>query len=484
MRELAVKGLKWSFVQQIIVQIINYLSVVVLAALVDPEVHGFITIASVPVGFVGVLGSLGVREKVVKEIDVNDEYKSCLLGFVVISSILLFLLNLFLTVLIAWFYQDKFSFEVLMKFGFLLSLITPIGVFIHYFESFQTRVLNFKGLTITNAISMLFGATIAIFVAYHGYGYQGLSLKLVLPHLFNLLLHIVIFKPSLKTSWCPSMYKEFKSFFMFLTFNNIANYFTRNIDYLIIGKVFNAEILGQYAIAYKILLFPMKNVTSRIQSVAMPMLSKLNITSDDFNKKYFMIVGLVSFITLPMMAIVAITAHDWVPYTFNNNYNLLVHMIIVLSVVGAFQSLVSPVGALYLLKESTKIMFINSRIISVVISLAFLLSAMTHNINYVMLTYSITWCVLVMPISMYRIFSIYNMKLGSFFLTIFPSLISVLFASGLVYLVRKNIVIDNMFLSVFFSVVFFLLIYLMVYRIINKKSELSLNFYYQLFIGK
>ena len=484
MRELAVKGLKWSFIQQFTTQIVNYISVIILAALVEPAAQGFITIASIPIGFVGVLGSMGVREKVIKEKEINADYKSCLLGFVIVSSGLLFLSSLILTLVVAWFYQDNFSFWVVIKYGLIISLITPIGVYNHYFESFQTRDLNFKGISIINAISMILGISISILIAYNGYGYLGLSFKMILPHLFNLIFYILIFKPSLKVTWCPSMYKEFKQFSMFLTLNNIANYFVRNIDYLIIGKVFSADVLGQYSIAYKILLFPMKNVTSRIQSVAMPMLAKLDIGSENFKNKYFMIIGLVSFITLPMMGLVALTAPDWVPLTFNHKYNLLVPMIMILSAVGAFQSLVSPVGTLYILKESTKLMFFNSIAISIVISIAFLLSSLTHQINIVLITYAATWLVVVLPISMYSIYKVYNMKLSEFFITMFPSFFCVVISIGVVYMCRMYLFNFAPILNIILSSIFFTIIFLFLYRVVMKKEENSIHYYYKILRGK
>lgn len=484
MREIAVKGLKWSFIQQFFTQIINYTSVIILAALVDPEAQGFITIASIPISFVGVLGSMGVREKVIKEKEIDKDYKRCLLGFVIVSSGLLFLVSLFLTFVVAWFYKDNFSITVIIEYGLLLSLLTPIGVFSHYFESFQTRDLNFKGISIINSISMIIGISLSIFVAFKGFGYLALSLKMILPHLFYLILYILVFKPELKVKWCPSMYNEFKHFSMFLTFNNIANYFVRNIDYLIIGKVFDADILGQYSIAYKILLFPMKNVTSRIQSVAMPMLAKLNTDSENFRKKYFMIIGLLSFITLPLMGLVALTAPDWVPLTFNNKYDLLVPMIMILSAVGAFQSLVSPVGTLYILKESTKLMFFNSIVISIVVTIAFMLSSLTGKIEIVLITYGATWLLLVMPISMYRIFKDYKMELSEFFTTMLPSFFCVLLSIGIVHLFRVYIFDYNLIINLTLSAILFVALFLFFYRIVMKKEENSIHYYYNILRGK
>lgn len=486
MRKLAVKSLKWSFFQQFSTQIINYLSVIVLAALIEPSIQGFVTLASIPVGLVGVLGSFGVREKIIKDKVIDESSKQAMFALINFLSIFMFLLSLALVFIIAIVYKSNYPFLTMLKYGILMSSINPIIIFNHYFESFQTRELNFKGIGILNMISLLFGIILSVWVAYLGFGYMALSLKMILPHLFNLILYLAFFKPSLKYKWTPEVYREFRSFSTFLTLNNIANYFVRNIDYIIIGKFFSPEILGQYAIAYKILLFPMKNVTSRIQQVALPMLSKLNIESSDFKSKYFMIISLLAFIIFPLMAFVGVTADVWVPLTFNQHYNLLVTMVGILSIVGAFQSLVSPVGTLYLLKENTKLMFRNSLINASVITLVFLISSYYGDIYTVIVAYASSWICLILPISMYWIFKMYNIRLTSFFVSIMPSAFCTILGIAIFYISKPYWSWPGMnpILQLFFSFVLLSSIFLLSYLTMNTKEESSLKFYYNLIRGK
>ena len=469
MRKKAVSSLKFSFFQQFITQIINYISVIILAALVEPAVQGFMTIATIPVGFIGALGSFGIREKIIKEKEINNYYKESLFGLIIIISLFMFLMSIILIIVIAFFYENNFNYNKLVTYGILISCVSPIAIFNNYFESFQTRELNFKTIGFLNIISMTVGIIISIFLAIFGFQYLALSLKIILPHFFNLVLYLLFFKPSFKYIWNPTMYKEFKTFSTFFTLNNIANFFVRNIDYIIIGKFFSAEVLGQYSIAYKILLFPMKNITSRIQHVAMPMLSKLDISSNDFKKKYSMIISLIAFIVFPIMAFVAITADIWVPLTFNKNYNLLIMMIKILSVVGTFQSLVSPVGVLYLLKESTKLMFRNSIINVIIITLVFLISSYYMDIYLVLLSYACSWLLLILPISTYWIYKEYQIKMVSFFKSMAPAFLSILISLVIIYCFEYYIPTSE-FKIVQLTILFLILVlfYLLSYFIINN----------------
>jgi O-antigen/teichoic acid export membrane protein len=75
LRAIAFKGLKWSSIQQLGVQLLNYASVVALAFWVDPEVHGFFAIASLAAGLAGVLGAMGLGEIIIKDVDENFQDK-------------------------------------------------------------------------------------------------------------------------------------------------------------------------------------------------------------------------------------------------------------------------------------------------------------------------------------------------------------------------------------------------------------------------
>lgn len=484
MKAIVVRSLKWTFFQQFATQIVNYLSIIFLATMIDPNIHGFMTIVSIPIGFIGVLGSFGVREKILKEKNLTVEYVRSLFGFVLISSLLVYIVTLFLVFAIGYFYKANFDYNELIKYGILISIISPIGILNHFFESFQTRELNFKALSIINILSIIGGVGVSMVLAYFKFDYLALSMKFILPNLFFLLFYLFYFRPSLKFSWNPEIYKTNKSFSGYLTLNNIANYFVRNVDYLIIGKMFSADVLGQYSIAYKILLFPMRNITSKIQYVMIPIVSKLNPQSNEFKTKYFLIVGFLAFIIFPIMGIMGVTSNVWVGLVFNGKYNLLVEMVMILAVVGAFQSLVSPVGTLFLLKEKTKLMFYNSLIVTIIVILIYFLSALTLNIFVVLLSFAITWILIIMPITIFKIFKIYEFSIFDFLKNIVAPLISSVL-SILAYIgVQRLISFENHVLQFGFSIVIFFIVYSISYSLINRNDSNSLSSYLKIIKSK
>jgi len=478
MRELALKGLKWSFLQQFLSQIVNYSSVLYLAAKVVPELHGLITISSIPGGFIGILGTLGIREKITKEKLLNSDDQAGYLGFILMASLIIFILTLALSVAVAFFYAHQFNFNILFKTAVLLSLIPSLGLLNNYFEALQYRKFEFKIASLIGIWSIFIGSGIAMILAFFGQGYLALVIKLIGPHICILFAWVYFSRRNLQFTWKPTLYAGFKNFSTFYTFNSIANYFVRNSDYIIIGKFFPAKILGQYTIAYKILLFPMKNITSNIQGVMLRVLSKLDFESNRFKERFFLVVSFIAFLVFPMMAFVSVSAGEWVKLAFNSSYTEIKSMIVLLSIVGAFQAVTSPVGVLYILKEKTRIMFNNSLIIASLIIVTFLFSSIYFSIYWVVLSYTIVWLLLVMPLTVSVAYKIFNFSFSDFIKSVYPSVVSTVLA-GLSYFIIKSFLLTTPVACLLIGSFLFIAIYFACYHFMSRKTSNSIAYFLQ-----
>lgn len=474
-KKLAFQGLKWSFLQQFFVLFINYGTLLILADLIEPKYHGIMVLVSIPTGFTGVLGTMGVREKILKENTINEASFKSIMGLVIAISVLLTFVTLIITVIVCAFYAKQYSFCLLFKLGFALSLITPLSVFNNYFEGLQSRQLKFKKQNILSIVSIAIGGVVSIFLAYTKQPYDALVVKLLLPNVLIFLGYIFFLKVNFSFNWSCSLLIEMKTFISYFTSNSIFNYLVRNIDYIIIGKFFPAEILGQYSIAYKILLFPMRTITSRVNAVLLPVLAKINPDTQNFKQKYFLVITVLSFIIFPLMAFVSLTTAQWVSMVFNSNYTLLPQMISVLAVVGMFQALVTPVGTLFLIKENLKLMLSNSIFASIVVTTVYLFSSIFLDIQGVIMIFALTWIFLLMPITIFAAFRPYEYSFLDFMRSILPALISTLIAGAILLLTADYLKI-NYLLKLLLEFMIFIIIFIGMYHILTRKSKNSLSY--------
>lgn len=474
-KQLAFEGLKWSYLQQFFVLSINYGTLLILANLIEPKIHGAVVLASLPTGLTGVLGTMGIREKILKETSISDEKFKELIGLIIVMSLVVTFLTLIVSIIVALLYAKQFSFELLIKLGFSLAMITPLSVFNNYFEALQSRQLKFKKQNILSIVGIAVGCLVAILAAYADFSYAALIIKLVVPNLIIFLGYVIFIKVDFKFTLKLSIIRELKNFITYFSLNSIFNYLVRNVDYLIIGKFFSGDVLGQYSIAYKILLFPMRTITSKVNAVLLPILARIDPTTNNFKQKYFLVITVLSFLIFPLMGFISLTSHLWVPILFNSNYILLPRMVSILAVVGMLQALVSPVGTLFLLKENLKFMLRNSIIVFLVVTVSYLVSSIFLDIYGVVTSFALIWIFLLMPITLIAAFKPYKYHLFDFIRSILPALISLAIVGLIAYSIISYSYLE-MIPKIIFSFLSLSGGYLLVYHLLTRKSKINLNY--------
>ena len=101
----------------------------------------------------------------------------------------------------------------------------------------------------------------------------------------------------LSLSWKPSWefrWKEIKSlghYSLQLTGFNLFNFLSRNADYLLVGCLLGARDLGYYTMAYRLMLYPLQNVSQVIGRVIFPVFSQVQEDEARFRRGYLTVVG-------------------------------------------------------------------------------------------------------------------------------------------------------------------------------------------------
>jgi len=86
------------------------------------------------------------------------------------------------------------------------------------------------------------------------------------------------------------------------------NYFTRNADNVIIGYALGPSTLGLYTKAYGLLTLPIQQINGPLSSVAIPGLSVLQNQPARFVEYYRRAVGLMVFLSIPLIVFVIVFA--------------------------------------------------------------------------------------------------------------------------------------------------------------------------------
>jgi PST family polysaccharide transporter len=118
------------------------------------------------------------------------------------------------------------------------------------------------------------------------------------------------------TAWIPSLPKLRTNIKPYLNYGfnlaafNLVNFFVRNFDSILIGKLFGATILGFYTRAYRLILTPSLEINLPLTQAILPSLSRVQNDPARFRSIYIKFLSIVSSITIPLIIFICISSKD------------------------------------------------------------------------------------------------------------------------------------------------------------------------------
>jgi PST family polysaccharide transporter len=251
------------------------------------------------------------------------------------------------------FYREPRVIAVLQ----VLSLSFFISGFGALHQALLERFLSFDTLAKLEIASVSTGSVVGVGLAFGGAGVWSLVFQsLTVASVATVLLW-------LSSPWRPqwvfrrSEIAAISRFSLNLTGYNIFNYFARNADNLLIGRYLGAQELGFYTLAYRILLFPLQNITSVIGRVMYPVLSTMQDDNSRFASAFLKVCRTIGLITFPLMVGLLALAEPFILTFFGEKWRPVILLIMIFAPVGMIQSIGATVGGIYQVKGRTDWMF-------------------------------------------------------------------------------------------------------------------------------
>jgi O-antigen/teichoic acid export membrane protein len=137
---------------------------------------------------------------------------------------------------------------------------------------------------------------------------------------------------------------------------NILNYVMRNADYILIGRFLGSTSLGYYTLAYRIILYPIQNLSAVIGRVLFPALARLNDDPARFRRIYLQVMGALAVITFPLFTGLALVSDLLVGAVFGPSWQPAAALLAVLAPVGLIQAISHTVGTIYQVSGRTDLL--------------------------------------------------------------------------------------------------------------------------------
>jgi PST family polysaccharide transporter len=291
--------------------------------------------------FADLFRDLGLSSAAIQKKNLTRDQQSNLFWINVATGSLLTLIVAAGSPLVGWFYKkpELVPVTVALSFSFLIaSLGTQHGAMMVRMMQFGRRAMA----TLTGAVV---GLIVSVILAWSGSAYWAL----VWGNLggaactTTLLFILSPFWPGKMSR--GSGVRGMLGFGANITAFNFVNYFSRNLDNILIGKYWGSDALGIYSKAYSLLMLPLKTIRGPINSVAYPAMCKLQNHPESFRDYYRKTVNLLAWLSMPLTALLWLVAPDLIEVMLGKEWSSVAPIFAWLAVASFIQPASSFIGS-------------------------------------------------------------------------------------------------------------------------------------------
>ncbi len=370
-RRQAVSGAKWIGISTVVTSAFQYLQVVILAWFLSPTDFGLMAMAMLVIGTLGAFTDLGISNAVIQRKDVTGDHLATLYLLVNFTGVILFAVMILLSSPVARFFDELRLIDVMIG-SSLIFLVTPVG---QMFQNLLQKDLQFKAMANAEISSTFIGLLASIVLGYFGFGVMALVLGQVLYYAVRsgifLVLGLPLWKPRLH--FRISDLRGYIGFGLYQVGERIVTYVSINVVNLIIGRYLGAHALGNYSVAYQLVVFPVIRASSILMTVSFPIFSKYQDNNSFLRQGYLAMAQFISFTTFPVLMFVATTAPVLIPILLGPAWAEVTPLVQILCLVGLFKSLNSTTVPTYLSKGRADIGFNWNFIVAIINAVVFFL---------------------------------------------------------------------------------------------------------------
>ncbi len=318
LKKRTLKGVSWSFVDNIAGSGISFLVGLVLARLLSPSEFGIIGMITIFIAISNSIVDSGFSNALIRKIDAEKKDYDTVFIFNLIVSIFLYVLLFLSAPAISRFYKEPQLISVTRVIGLVL-ICNAFGIIQ---RTLLVKAVDFKTQAKISIVASFGSGIIGIGMAIYGFGVWSLVAQQLSRQFLNAFFLWIwnTWRPSLQFSM--QSFKELFGFGSKLMVSGIIDTTYKNIYYLIIGKFYTPAQLGQYTRAEQFNSVFSSNLTSVVQRVSYPVLSSIQNEDERLLAAYRKVIKTTMLVTFACMLgmaavakpmIVILIGEKWLP---------------------------------------------------------------------------------------------------------------------------------------------------------------------------
>jgi polysaccharide transporter, PST family len=316
LRRSAVKGAFVTSLAQVAKIIVQFGSVIVLSRLLSPSDFGLLAMVAPLYALALIFQNLGLGHATVQSAQVTPEQNDALFWLTIAVSLCLAVPLMLGSPLVAWFYGDQRVAALTRGFAVLIVM----GALGAQHSALLNRSMRFRFLATVETIAVFAGFLGAVLLAVAFHTYWALFASAAIGTT------VTVVGAWIGTSFLPRWPRRGSGAGRMvrlgagITGYNVFTFIARNLDNVLIGRVWGDAPLGLYDRSYKLLLFPLLQINAPLGRVMLPILARLRTDGERYCSAYLRAVNQLLLLTQPGIVFAIATADIFVPILLGDNW--------------------------------------------------------------------------------------------------------------------------------------------------------------------
>ncbi len=337
----------------------------ILSRLLTPAEFGVVAVATVLITFFTTFSDMGLGTAIIQHKDLSGRDLDDLYSFTCWTGLALALLFFGGAEAIARFYDSP----VLEPICRVLSLQLLMASANIAPNALIYRDKRFKFLGVRTVVIQIAAGAVAVALALAlpaRYKIYALTAQPVLSQIAVIAVNLREYPLRLRFSMGGPALRRVFGYSAWQFMFNFINYFSRNLDKLVIGKWLNMAQLGYYEKSYRLMLLPLQNITSVLAPVIHPVFSEMQHDRRAMLDNYMKVVRWLSLVGFPVSVALLYNARELMLIIFGWQWEASVPPFRILSLIVGVQVVLSSSGPIFQAAGDTRSLFVTGLVSALV----------------------------------------------------------------------------------------------------------------------
>jgi len=348
------KGIFYTAISKYSGVIITIVITAILARLLTPAEFGIVALVTVFIGFFNLLGDLGIGPAIVQTRDLTKEDIESIFAFSAVMAFILALIFFLSGNMVSSFYEEP----ELIPLVRLLSISVFFNILSIVPRALNKKELRFKQMGMVTVGVQTLAGVLAIILAINGFSYYSIVFQNILTGFLLFALFYYLYPVAARFRINKAPLKRIAAFSTYQFAFNFINYFSRNLDNILIGKYLGPAALGFYNKSYTLMQLPVSNLTHVITPVLHPILAKHQNDKKIIYNSYKRVVKILAGIGFPVSVFLYFSASDLILVMFGPQWEMSVPVFKILALTVGIQVCLSSTGSIFQATGRTDLLFL------------------------------------------------------------------------------------------------------------------------------